>query len=256
MVEARAVRRPRTPSARIESELLSAAEAVLVRKGPAGLTVRAVAVEAGIAPMGVYNRLGGKNGLVDALLMRGFDRLRAAVEACDEPDTLDRLRACGQRYREFALAQPHFYSVMFEGAIPHDSDSDEVAEHAARAFGVLVRGVELAAAAGRIAAPDAIQVAQQVWSALHGAIALELKGLVQTADPAQTYAALIETLLRGLAPVNQLLLVSMFKSQDLRDLITKYHDIHRVMLAFQASDIALCGDLRLHQGGTGGASEA
>ena len=31
--------------------------------------------------MGVYNRLGGKDGLVDALLIKGFDRLRAAVDA-------------------------------------------------------------------------------------------------------------------------------------------------------------------------------
>ena len=72
-------RRGRTPSADIERELLAAAEAVLVRDGPGGLTVRAVASEAGIAPMGVYNRLGGKDGLVDALLIRGFDRLRAEI---------------------------------------------------------------------------------------------------------------------------------------------------------------------------------
>src|SRR6201987_4474698 len=74
-------RRGRTPSADVERELLAAAEAVLVRDGPGGLTVRAVAAEAGIAPMGVYNRLGGKDGLVDALLIKGFDRLRAAVDA-------------------------------------------------------------------------------------------------------------------------------------------------------------------------------
>src|ERR1700689_2340732 len=73
-------RRSRTPSANVERELVAAAEAVLVRDGPGGLTVRAVAAEAGIAPMGVYNRLGGKDGLVDALLIMGFDRLRASVE--------------------------------------------------------------------------------------------------------------------------------------------------------------------------------
>src|ERR1700757_340353 len=77
---AQPARRGRTPSANVERELLAAAEAVLVRQGPGGLTVRAVAAEAGIAPMGVYNRLGGKDGLGDALLIRGFDRLRETVE--------------------------------------------------------------------------------------------------------------------------------------------------------------------------------
>src|SRR5215472_18001843 len=107
-------RRSRTPSAEVERELLAAAETVLVRDGPGGLTVRAVAAEAGIAPMGVYNRLGGKDGLVDALLIRGFDRLRAPIEASRERDMLTRFRTCGMRYRQFALANPHFYAIMFE----------------------------------------------------------------------------------------------------------------------------------------------
>ena len=195
-----AARRGRTPSADVERELLAAAEAVLVREGPGGLTVRAVATEAGIAPMGVYNRLGGKDGLVDALLIRGFDRLRAACDATAGPDATARFFDAGRRYREFALANPHFYAIMFEDAIPHMFDNPEVAEHAEAAFNALVRVVELTAAAGAIAAPDPVEVAQQIWSAIHGAVALELKGLIQTEDPAATYQASLETLFRGLAP--------------------------------------------------------
>src|SRR5262249_62205110 len=121
MSEAGAVgRRSRTPSSEIERELLSAAEAVLVRDGPGGLTGRAVAAEAGIAPMGVYNKLGGKDGLIDALLIRGFDRLRASLEAA-LADTAEPMRArfvtCGLIYRQFALDNPHFYAIMFEGPL-------------------------------------------------------------------------------------------------------------------------------------------
>jgi AcrR family transcriptional regulator len=193
-------RRSRTPSAEVERELLSAAEAVLVRDGPGGLTVRAVAAEAGIAPMGVYNRLGGKDGLVDALLIRGFDRLRAVIESPDDPDMRTRLRASGLRYREFALANPYFYAIMFEDAIPREHESAEVEEHARACFGALVRAVEMASAAGVIAAPDPLEAAQQIWSAVHGAVALELKGLVLTEDPAATYGAFLDTMIRGLAP--------------------------------------------------------
>jgi AcrR family transcriptional regulator len=192
-------RRQRTPSADVERELLAAAEAVLAEEGPGGLTVRAVAARAGIAPMGVYNRLGGKDGLVDALLIRGFDQLRAAVEPRDEPDMLQRLRASGVRYREFALANRQFYAIMFEDAIPHERSSAEVAEHATAAFDALVRNVETAAAAGRIAAGNPRELAQQIWSTVHGAVALELNGQVLTPDPEVTYQALLDTLLRGLA---------------------------------------------------------
>jgi AcrR family transcriptional regulator len=196
---AASARRSRTPSADLERELLTAAEAVLVRDGPSGLTVRTVAAEAGIAPMGVYNRLGGKDGLVNALLVKGFDRLRAALDAGDEADTLERLRSCGTRYRAFALSNRHLYAIMFEGAVPRDRDAAEVGEHARAAFGALVRIVELGAAAGVLDASDPFEAAQQIWSCLHGAVALELKGLTLTPNPEATYRALLATLIRGFA---------------------------------------------------------
>jgi AcrR family transcriptional regulator len=197
-------RRGRTPSADVERELLAAAEAVLVREGPGGLTVRAVAAEAGIAPMGVYNRLGGKDGLVDALLIKGFDRLRVTVDAAmndtAEPNMRARFLSCGLSYRQFALDNSHFYAIMFEDAFLREHDNPEVEEHAKAAFGALVRIVELSAAAGVIAALDPVEAAQQIWSTLHGAVALELRGLVLTPDPQYTYQSLLVTLIRGLAP--------------------------------------------------------
>jgi AcrR family transcriptional regulator len=150
--------------------------------------------------MGVYNRFGGKTALVAALLTRGFDLLRAAIEVDDEPDGRARLRACCLRYREFALANPRFYAILFEEAISPGRGSAECKQHAAACFGVLVRNVELAAAAGALAVPDTREAAQQIWSAVHGAVALELKGIVYTADPAVSYAALLDTVLHGLAP--------------------------------------------------------
>ena len=51
-----------------------------------------------------------------------------------------------------------------------------------------------------IAAPDPVETAQQIWSTVHGAVALELKGLIQTENPAATYRASLDTLIRGLAP--------------------------------------------------------
>ncbi|HWG02415.1 MAG TPA: TetR/AcrR family transcriptional regulator [Trebonia sp.] len=201
MTDAATGRRTRTPSADVERELVAAAETVLVRDGPGALTVRAVAADAGIAPMGVYNRFGGKDGLVHALLIIGFDRLRAVIESGTEPELLERLRACGLRYREFALANPSFYAIMFEDAVPHEHahESPEVGEHAHATFGALVRLVELTAASGAIRAPEPVEVAQQIWSSVHGAVALELKGLVLTPDPLATYQAHLDTIIRGLA---------------------------------------------------------
>jgi len=192
--------RTRTPSRDIRDALVMGAEAVLVRDGPAAVTVRAVAAQAGVAPMGVYNHLGGKDGLIEALLVQGFDRLRAALASRGETDPVERLRAAGLRYREFAMANRRHYALMFEAAIPFDMDgSPAVREHATAAFGELVGHVEIVVVAGTRPASDAFDLAQQMWSSVHGAVALELKGLILTPDPAATYRALLELLLRGLA---------------------------------------------------------
>jgi AcrR family transcriptional regulator len=182
----------------VAPELLQAAEAVLVREGIAGLTVRAVAAEAGVAPMGVYNRLGDKAGLVTALLIRGFDRLREAIEVGGEPEARTRLRICCLRYREFALANRCLYAILFEATVSGERGWAEVQERADACLRVLVRNVELVAMEGVLAAPDAREAAQQIWSALHGAVALELKGLMRTPDPAATYRGFVDTILRGL----------------------------------------------------------
>jgi len=191
--------RERTRSVDVQAALEEAAHRVLLREGPAAVTVRAVAAEAGVAPMGVSNHLGGKDGLVASILIRGFDGLAAAISAGDEADPVRRLRRCGERYREFALANPQHYAVMFEAALPMETPNAEVEQHASAAFVALVDKVQYGIDRGAFRPEDAFEQAQQIWSTVHGAVALELKGLVLTPDPAATYAELLELVLRGVA---------------------------------------------------------
>jgi AcrR family transcriptional regulator len=191
--------RGRTRSRDVEQNLLDAAEAVLAREGLAGVTIRDVAAEAGVAPMGVYNRFGSKDGLIGALVMRSFDLLREAVEVPDEPDPILRLRRSGQRYREFALSHPQHYTVIFLSAAGHEAgENPEVEEHARAAFEALVAHVVYAMQNGAIGAGDPVDLAQQIWSTVHGAVALELGGMVLTEDPAATYEHLLDLLTAGL----------------------------------------------------------
>jgi len=189
----------RTPSRDVQSALVDAAEAVLVRDGPLGVTVRAVAVEAGVAPMGVYNRFGSKEGLVEALLLRGFEGLRRAVASHGEADPIERLRQSGVRYREFALAHREQYLVMFGGTLAAGEPTAELRECAGAAFGALVDHVSTAMAAGRFTAGDPMDVAQQIWSAVHGSVMLEMGDRMPVDDPEANYYALLELLIRGLS---------------------------------------------------------
>lgn len=191
-------RAPRTPSRDLEATLVAAAEAVLLRDGPDGITVRAVATEAGVSPMGVYNRFGSKQGLVDLLLVRGFDRLREAVADHGEVDAFERLTASGRRYRQFALENPQYYTLMFGSGARKADRSPEVTEHATAAFGELVGHVAYAMATGAIPTGDAFELAQQIWCAVHGAVTLEMSELFKTPDPDATYHRLLDLLARGI----------------------------------------------------------
>jgi AcrR family transcriptional regulator len=190
----------RTPSRDVELALVDAAERVLIAGGPDAVTVRAVAAEAGVAPMGVYNRFGGKDGLVDAVLTRGFVGLRAAIAPHGESDPGERLMASGIRYREFALGHPAHYLAMFDDTLHQESTAPEVMQHARATFDELVGHVRYCMIGGAVAEGDPEEVAQQIWSAVHGAVQLEIKGIIQVPDAERTYHALLDTLYRGLQP--------------------------------------------------------
>ena len=182
----------------MSAALLAAAEQVLEREGLAGLTVRAVATEAGVAPMGVYNRFGGKPGLIDALLALGFALLRDAISGASGDGTA-RLINSGFAYRDFARSHEHLYALMFNR--PDDVEpSQETFVVAQESFGALVTLVTDAMSRGELRRAEPVEVAQVIWSSVHGAVSLELIGIGFTPDPEATYAAMLATMVRGLAP--------------------------------------------------------
>ncbi len=89
---------------------------------------------------------------------------------------------------------------MFEGVLVVENTTEEAQQHAAAAFEALVAKVVYGMEHGAIRPGDAFDVAQQIWSTVHGAVALELKGLVLTPDPEATYRELLELVVRGTAP--------------------------------------------------------
>ncbi|MFP5318418.1 MAG: TetR/AcrR family transcriptional regulator [Acidimicrobiia bacterium] len=190
----------RTPSLQVEDALVEAAERILASGGPEALSVRRIAAEAGVAPMSVYNRFGGKNGIVEQLYIRGFDELAGAARGVDEDDAGAAVIACGEAYWRFAMDRPATYAVMFDRAVAGFEPSPDAWSHAAAAFGELVAHVRRAMAAGAVADGDPVDVAQQLWESLHGLVSLTLRSLGFVAEVDAHRRRLFTTLLRGLAP--------------------------------------------------------
>jgi AcrR family transcriptional regulator len=162
--------------------LLDAASRLLLEEGPGALTMRRVAGAVGCSTTVLYTMFGGKEGLADALYREGFERLRRRLEAAGgDPDPLGRLRALGRAYRASALAEPGYYGVMFQQAIPGFRPSAESLVVAGASLEVLTQAVRAAMEAGGLRAGDPRAVAEVLWAAVHGVVSLELAG--HFADP-------------------------------------------------------------------------
>ena len=190
--------RVRTASVAVSDSLVDAALAQLEEEGLASLTVRGVAARARVAPMGVYSRFGSKDGLLEALFVHGFSTLQVFIETPPTRRAVDRLRSGCLGYREFAIGNPQLYHLMFEQMMVLEL-SPEALESAQHSFLTLVERVESAMHTGELASGDATEVAQQIWSAMHGAVSLEIAGVHFAADRERNYTAMLDALLRGLA---------------------------------------------------------
>ncbi|GAB10232.1 putative TetR family transcriptional regulator [Gordonia araii NBRC 100433] len=164
------------------------------RDGEAGFTVRAVAAEAGVAPMGVYNHFDGKDGLLDAVVTDGFVDFARSISATDG-DAATRLLKSGRGYREFAHANPVLYSRMFSAECQPDVDA------ASDAFAVLTEIIRYGQVGGLLQAGDAEVLAMQVWSCVHGAVSLEMASAQPPhLDAAANYDNVLMLIVHGLRP--------------------------------------------------------
>ncbi|MDQ8044430.1 MAG: TetR/AcrR family transcriptional regulator [Solirubrobacteraceae bacterium] len=161
---------------------LEAAARLLGSEGPAGLSVRAIAAEAGLSTMGIYHYFGGKDGIVEALYVDGFQGLEdalAAVEVTDDP--LFDIEQLSLAYATYARTRPTYYEIMFSRPVPGFQPSKESLARAMRSWRVLADTFVRAEEQGllTISAADA---ALLIWSSGHGILMLQLAGNALAGD--------------------------------------------------------------------------
>jgi AcrR family transcriptional regulator len=177
--------------------LLDAAGELLLAEGTDGMTTRRMAARAGTTTQAIYTEFGGKEGIARAMYREGFARLEARMRAVGQTDDpfFDLLQQ-GRVYRESALSAPHFYGVMFGRPIPQFTpDADDLAISRI-AHDLLSADVERVIATGALI-PDAEadEIAQWLWTVVHGVVSLELTGAIEV--DAATYDAYLGLSLAG-----------------------------------------------------------
>jgi AcrR family transcriptional regulator len=171
------------------ARICEAAARLYVEEGPAAVTMRRIAGALGCGTMTPYRYYAGKDDIMTAVRTRGLHRFSEALErALDSPgDGRTRSRAVRDAYLAFARSDTATYRLMFEYPEPHRDDPAYREAHA-RMWRTIAAHVEVMNAEGMIAADPAI-FGHQIWASLHGAVMLEIAGLL----PAGYDAAALHT---------------------------------------------------------------
>jgi AcrR family transcriptional regulator len=187
--------------------MLDAATRLLTEEGPAALTVRRVADAVNCSTTLLYSHFGGKDGLSNELYLEGFARLKAAFLAgaaqagkkSGKRDPLAAIRLLAQVYHRYAKDNPSYYKVMFGDAIAGFVPPVESRKAAWESLATLISAFAKLMDDGALPPSDATFAARLLWSAMHGAISLELKGYyLKTERADELFDGAVEAVLRSL----------------------------------------------------------
>ncbi|WP_066365395.1 TetR/AcrR family transcriptional regulator [Herbidospora mongoliensis] len=194
----------RTARERVRAEMVreitDIARAHLARESAAGLSLRAIAREMGMASSAIHRYFPTKDDLLTALIIDGYTALGEAAEASqkDTDAPADRWLALCHAVRDFAVARPHEYALLYGSPVPGYQAPPDTVGPALRTTLVCGRIIadarptppDLAPPPPAVISPDieairavmpgvsddAVTRAVTAWTALFGAISFELFG--------------------------------------------------------------------------------
>ena len=166
------------------AEILAVAGAHVAREGAAGLSVRSVARDLGMAPSALYRYFDGRDALLSALILAAYEALateaeraadRAAHTDADHAGDAERWLAVPRALRLWALEHPHLWGLIFGTPVPGYHAPEDTVEPYARVAEALVRPLVAAKEAGRLRSEDR---ARPVSDELRAAVAPVSEGLL------------------------------------------------------------------------------
>jgi AcrR family transcriptional regulator len=192
---------------------LDVAREMFVRHGYEATTMRAIAAKIEYTPTAIYHHFRSKEALLTELCNTDFRGLATAFRRIGQvEDPIERLRRAGHAYVTFALDHPMQYQLMFMTRRPYIEDRATAGDDPEKeAYAFLRAACGEALAGGRFGAEfrDVEEIAQILWSGLHGLLALHIvrhdshlakpdAQRINWRDPGRTAGHLIDVLFTGL----------------------------------------------------------
>jgi len=142
---ARAVAREKTTA-----DIIDEGRRQLAEHGAAGLSLRSVARELGMVSSAVYRYVASRDDLLTRLIIEAYDslgeRVEASVASSAGQPPLDRWTQAAHAARDWALARPHEYFLVFGTPVPGYAAPDTTSAAGTRASRALIAIVTQAVA--------------------------------------------------------------------------------------------------------------
>lgn len=165
-----------------KTKILAAASDLLLEKGAAGLNVRAIAKRAGLSTIGIYSHFQGKQGILDALYIDGYQQVYDGISsALKIKDPKRAALAVTKNYLEMARRHEAQYRLIFGETNTDYTPNAEALAAGRRAFNRLV---ELTARLlpENTSKKHQQRIALRVWALVHGYVSIRHHAMRDIAD--------------------------------------------------------------------------
>ncbi len=146
--------------AELTREIAQVARRQLAVEGAAGLSLRAVARELGMASSAIYRYFPSRDELLTTLIVDGYNAIGEAAERSEAKSAPDdypgRWFALAHAARDWALAHPHEYALLYGSPVPGYQAPHDTLAPAVRATAVYGRLVTGACRAGTLTTRSAV----------------------------------------------------------------------------------------------------
>jgi AcrR family transcriptional regulator len=185
----------------LRAALLDSAATALRTRGVDALSLRELARDIGVSHAAPRRHFKDKQALLNALALRGFERLTAELDAAASTDGpfRRRLAAMARAYVHFAVHDAELLELMFVRKHAPDASAELVAagyQLGESMLAVIVDGQRT----GDVHAGDTEGIGLAVFAGLHGFASLTASGILAAVDTDAALGRLLDELLQGVAP--------------------------------------------------------
>jgi AcrR family transcriptional regulator len=186
----------------------------LAEDGVAGISVNAIGKRMGVTGPALYRYFANRDALLTELISDAYHDLADTVEHAIAAATTDRLRAAADALRNWALAAPHRYLLLFGTPVPGYVAPPHTLDAANRTMVAVLKAVgadhekpgdteldgQIAAWGERMGyenlTPRQLHWGLTAWTRVHGLVSLEVAGQFELTqvDPALLFDAEVAAL--------------------------------------------------------------